>query len=273
MIVKEWSNEIGSRLEKITGIESWYFKECFDYKNKILPDELKYFIVEDDFILPLVEVIDRYTKKRMPIVLTDACLNQADLFLNQDSYAFERNNLKIIPNARQDYIVNLMDNFTEHRKSLQRIGRCYNKCEDNFETIVHKGMYLQEEHRELCDMYSNYWVNKGEEYFYYDMFLHFIKQVERVSETFTIEIKKNDKTLALAFFELVNNAIYWHETVRTLDVNYEKFSIGNYVLLKALEDLCYELRLPLNLGVSWFDYKLHWHPSVKEVRGLSFIKE
>lgn len=272
MIVNEWSDEIGSRLEKITGIESWYFKECFDYKNKILPDETKYFIVEDDFILPVVEVVDRYTKKRIPVVLADASLNQVDLFLNQDASAFERNNLKVIPNARQDYVVNLMGSFAEHKKSLERIGRCYNKCETRFRTIIHNEMYIQEEHRELCDTYSNYWVNKGEEYFYYDLFFHFIKQVERVSETFTIEIKDYNKTLALAFFEVVNNEIYWHETVRTTDEAYGKFAVGNYVLLKALE-ICYERKLPLNLGVSWFDYKLHWHPSVKEVRGLSFIKE
>lgn len=272
MIYRNWSDEFGKQIEAITGIESWYYKECFEYKNKILPQEEKMFVVEDNFILPLVIVKDRYTKKNIPILLGDAGLNQTDLLLNQPEELFTKNNLKIISNARQDLVVNLKNSFSEHKKELQRVGRCYNKC-GLFNTIIHNGMYLEEHHRQLVDDYSKYWEAKQEEPLIYEVFHHFVNQVERLSECYTFEVKEGDKTLALAYFEIYNNEVYWHETVRDVTTEYEKYSVGNYVLLKALEELCYTKKLPLNLGVSWFDYKVHWHPTVKNVRGLSYIKE
>lgn len=273
MIYREWSDEFGKRLQEITGIESSFFKLCFYDTSSTVP-EYKYFIVEDDFILPIVEVIDRYTKTKIPIVLGDAFLNQADLFFNQNLEKLTNYNLKVIPNSRQEYVVPLLSNFNEYKRSVSRVSRCFNKCKNKLEHYIYKGMHIGEEHIELCKQYSKYWFNKDNTYtFTYEFAYNHLKQLEKVSPCYTIEIKDDYKTLALGYFEIINNNVYWHKTIRNVSEEYEKFSVGNYVLLKALEELCYPKQLPLNLGVSWFDYKKHWHPVEKQIRGISFINE
>lgn len=273
MIYKDWSNEFGVRLQEITGIEASYFKEIYDYRNQVLPQYNKYIISDGSFILPIIEGVDRYTNTKLPYVFCDSDLNQVDLLFNQEPSMFEKYNLKILENARQDYVIPLKDSFESHKKELSRVSRYYNKCSKLFQVSLHRGMFLEEQHKNLCDNYAQYWVNKGDEPVYYCRLKSFLNQVNRLSECYTIEVIDEDTTIALAYFEIINNEVYWHATIRSLDCKYEKLAIGNFVLLEGLNRLSYCKNSAMNLGVSWYSYKEIWHPVKKNVRGLSYIKE
>lgn len=271
MLYKDWSEEFGNRLESMTGIQSWFYKE---YYEKSLVDIEKYIIAEEDFILPVLLLKDKYTSESIPVVMGDADFNQTQLLLNQPEKCFKRNGFEIIECSRKDLVVPLQSSFQEHKKSLSRVARHYNKCDTNLKYYIYSGLLLDDTHKELVELYSKYWEAKKETPINFVYFKHFLGQVDNLSpnNTYTIIVEDNGKTLALAYFEIINNEVYWHETIRDVSEEYEKFAIGNYVLLVALKEFCYPRNIPLNLGVSWFDYKKHWHPIEKNIRGIKFIK-
>ena len=270
MIYKNWSDEFGKRLENITKIPADTFKFCFEYKQTIA--ENKYICCDDTGIFPLSVVNDRYTHRLFPISLLDAEYLQSTKLLNQREEFFNFYGIKKINNARYDLIVPLMNNFAEHKKSLERIGRCYSKCSNATKYEIWSSIVKPPNFEDLTKQYSKYWENKKEEPLNYHRFNLFLDTICKLSRTYTVIVTLDGIAVACAYFEVNGKELYWHETIRYTEGEiYSKLAIGNYILLLALEHICYPHNLTLNLGVSWFEYKKHWHPTQVGVCGIDFI--
>ena len=265
MIYKDWSSEIGCTLERITGIESNFYREYFEYVKEIYKPEKILFISEEQFLLPVV-----VTTTGVAYVLGDIDLLHSGSLLKQKISGLEAYGFEVIDNARQEYVIQLQDSFNANLKSLERVGRCYSKC-SKFTSNIYNDIVLKDEHEGFYDKYLEYWKNRGEITPSFSIFRGCLLQMSHLSKTYTIEINHNDTLLALGYFIVYDGELRWYETLRTLDESYSKYSVGNYILLVAMRDICYKFGYNLNLGVSWFDYKKHWHPVLKDIRGISII--
>lgn len=266
MIYTTWSNEFGERLEAITGIKSEWFEEDFHYLNENTPNHLHYICCSDNGILPITEVDDKYTGNRIPTITMEHYRLEIRKLFTQPKELFDEHNLKIIDNGFYHYVVYLKDNFNEHKKSLSLVSRHYNKCSKNTSYNIIKG-FSKEGLEAISEGYASYWIKKGGEPCHYLGYLYLEDIVD-----YTIQVKYEGNIICIAYFQVdkENNELYWHQTVRSTDSKYDNLSVGNYVLLKALEDICYPNGFKFNLGLSWFDYKKIWSPELKPIKSVRY---
>lgn len=267
-VCEEWNEELGARLEKETGIPSALFKLEFD--NPLKAYSKCYFLYDKRGVLPICEIKDKYSENIIPILALNATILEMDYFFKLPKEFYKDAGIRIEEKGRYDLVVPLQSSFREHCKSLERISRCFNKCQREFNFSIYKGIaHYPDNFSHLIEVYSEYWIKKGDFPLIEDNFKYCQDFIASKNEYYTIEVMDKDRCLAVAYFQVSNGELYWHETIRDTDETYSKFAVGNYILLLALKHLCYPNNWNLNLGVSWYDYKKHWHPievPVKEIR-------